>query len=1033
MKKKLLLGSVCLFLFWITGLVVAQDMPVATLDPLKAAEQQNARRQTLEKDKAAIERLRQEQNDQSADLQRRLGALQVGQLTEAIVQQARLDAESVRLRQEDLQSDIASTERRIKGLGQAIRELEAKEQLLKNPAQGTAAGIDRGEQLKLIQQSLLQQRVDLELENQALENLRSRAGLNIQIQPLAEQWRSQLEELYRQQQEQSRQEAQVDLVQRLQREQQGYIDQATQLRLRLQQQGDHLAEAPRLLLETSIKNAEDRAKLIKLDIRLSTVGNDLARWTELADKTDAKSEELQTAIKQLRAVQSEGQTATGVLQRNIALYEQQKQVLAQGESVSESDSRLIAEQTRIIANLADSFRQREQRVQNLLVQADGILTRLQTNYKASVSKDLLARRLLPGSAEEGWQLLDGIASVPKVLFYQVRLSLESTVKVMLDSSYLVWLGLVVAELALVWLIIAARRGLKRASARVKASEDRSFSSNFLLTTLRLLRKNLLGVGSALAPLLAVWIFQIPQPGLGIIMTLVLLWVCIKTPINLAWLFLASPQLPPEQQHPQLYRQLVWVLLSGGILAAISILVHLSALPEAVIDVFDRLLMCQWLLSSVPLLRLRRLLIDRLATRFASRYWFISLRFISLLLPLSLLGAAILGLVGYMNLAWAVAWYLVVFIAVLMGWQVVRGLFDDLVVVLKNYAVTHSSYGLLWTQEIINPLQRVIGVVLFLGAGWVLFKLYGMDRESALVSDIWAFLERSLFTLGGAEISLWRIAVTVVTVLVVFWFGGWCRAVTFRWVFSRIVDLGVRNSLSVFTQYFVVLSGLFIVLRILGLDLTTLTIFAGAVGVGIGLGMQTIANNFVSGLLLLIERPLRSGDTVKIGANEGEISRIGIRSLTVKTFDNLEVIIPNSEVINNAFTNWTHNDKVVRTVLMIGASYDADPHQVKVILERVLNKNKTVLREPTPLVLLWEFGHSSVDFRIQYFIDMGKDSLLKTRADILLAVWDAFKQEGVGIPYPQRDLYIKEIPAVFAKQQEEPVVSLAKAAGGPTPG
>jgi potassium efflux system protein len=268
---------------------------------------------------------------------------------------------------------------------------------------------------------------------------------------------------------------------------------------------------------------------------------------------------------------------------------------------------------------------------------------------------------------------------------------------------------------------------------------------------------------------------------------------------------------------------------------------------------------------------------------------------------------------------------------------------------------------------------------------------------------------------------------------VFWFGGWCRAVTYRWVFSRIVDLGVRNSLSVFTQYFVVLSGLFIVLRILGLDLTTLTIFAGAVGVGIGLGMQTIANNFVSGLLLLIERPLRSGDIVKIGANEGEISRIGIRSLTVRTFDNLEVIIPNSEVINNAFTNWTHNDKVVRTVLMIGASYDADPHQVKAILERILNKNKTVLREPTPLVLLWEFGHSSVDFRIQYFIDMGKDSLLKTRADILLAVWDAFKQEGVGIPYPQRDLYIKEIPAVFARQQEEPVVSLAKAAGGPTPG
>jgi len=161
------------------------------------------------------------------------------------------------------------------------------------------------------------------------------------------------------------------------------------------------------------------------------------------------------------------------------------------------------------------------------------------------------------------------------------------------------------------------------------------------------------------------------------------------------------------------------------------------------------------------------------------------------------------------------------------------------------------------------------------------------------------------------------------------------------VFSQVSDLGVRHSLSVFTQYAVVLSGLLIILRVIGLDLTTLAVFAGAVGVGIGLGMQSLANNFVSGLLLLVERPLRSGDIVRIGEYEGEVVGIGMRSLTVKTFDNQSVIIPNAEVVGSAFTNWTHRDQVLRIMLAIGIGYDSDPHQAQAIVEQVLADNDAV--------------------------------------------------------------------------------------------
>ena len=278
-------------------------------------------------------------------------------------------------------------------------------------------------------------------------------------------------------------------------------------------------------------------------------------------------------------------------------------------------------------------------------------------------------------------------------------------------------------------------------------------------------------------------------------------------------------------------------------------------------------------------------------------------------------------------------------------------------------------------------------------------------------SLWAFLEQSLFTVGSADITLWRIVLTTIILLVVIWLGQWSRAVTYRWLFSRIGDLGVRHSLSVFTQYTVVLIGLLALLRIIGINLTTLAVFAGAMGVGLGLGLKDLANNFISGLFLLIERPLRSGDIVKIGAHEGEVSSIGMRSLTLRTFDNQMVIIPNSAVTNDAFTNWTHQDRILRTMLVIGISYDSDPHTAKAIIERAVREHEAVLEEPASSVLLWEFADSSINFRVYYFVDIGQHSGLKTRDQILFTIWDRFKDAGIHIPYPQRDLYIKAWPGV----------------------
>jgi potassium-dependent mechanosensitive channel len=192
------------------------------------------------------------------------------------------------------------------------------------------------------------------------------------------------------------------------------------------------------------------------------------------------------------------------------------------------------------------------------------------------------------------------------------------------------------------------------------------------------------------------------------------------------------------------------------------------------------------------------------------------------------------------------------------------------------------------------------------------------------------------------------------------------------------------------------------------------VFAGALGIGIGFGLQNIANNFISGLLLLVERPLRLGDIVTIGDNyEGKVTKIGIRSLTIRHWNYKEIIVPNSELISQTFTNWTHSSPVIRTTLNINVSYHDDPHQVKQILQQVLQKIPEVLSEPEPAISLAEFGDSAINFRIDYYINMDGLGFWKTKSEVLFKIWDQFKQAGITLPYPQRDLHFKSFPPAIA--------------------
>jgi len=221
---------------------------------------------------------------------------------------------------------------------------------------------------------------------------------------------------------------------------------------------------------------------------------------------------------------------------------------------------------------------------------------------------------------------------------------------------------------------------------------------------------------------------------------------------------------------------------------------------------------------------------------------------------------------------------------------------------------------------------------------------------------------------------------------------------------RRVERGVRVSINSLLHYAVLLVGFLVALAILGVNFTNITIIGGALGVGIGFGLQTIVNNFVSGLILLFERPIRVGDYIEVGGLWAEVKKIGLRATVVESFDRADVIVPNSDFISNQVTNWTRSNRIIRLRLPVGVAYGSDVPLVMKILLECARDNPSVVSEPKPQVLFTGFGDSSLNFELRAHV-LDIDHRLITQSEILEAIDSQFREKGVQIPFPQRDLHL----------------------------
>lgn len=269
------------------------------------------------------------------------------------------------------------------------------------------------------------------------------------------------------------------------------------------------------------------------------------------------------------------------------------------------------------------------------------------------------------------------------------------------------------------------------------------------------------------------------------------------------------------------------------------------------------------------------------------------------------------------------------------------------------------------------------------------------------------LSISIFKIGDKPFTLWTLLYLVIALALLIYLTGKLK----NWVVGRLlarsaIDIGIRQAAGSIVQYIVIAVGVMILLQTAGIDLSTVTVLAGALGVGVGFGLQTITNNFVSGLIILFERPIKVGDRVEVGKITGDVVKISPRATTIVSNDNIAIIVPNSEFVSSSVINWSYTDRDVRFNIPVGVSYSSDPETVKRLLLEVAGEHPGVLKGPEPDVLFQEFGDSSLNFVLRVWTREYTSRPGILRSELNYAISRKFKEHGIEIPFPQRDLHIR---------------------------
>ena len=312
-----------------------------------------------------------------------------------------------------------------------------------------------------------------------------------------------------------------------------------------------------------------------------------------------------------------------------------------------------------------------------------------------------------------------------------------------------------------------------------------------------------------------------------------------------------------------------------------------------------------------------------------------------------------------------------------------------------------SHRELFQQRAFTGL-RALGLLIWLDASlsffnirdWVIGGLGGMISHRVQLGSM---------DLSAMDLIAFGLSLYVATLL-----SRFIRFLLEEEVYQRVqMPRGLPNTVSMLVNYGILAIGFFVAISVAGIDLSRFAIVAGALGVGIGFGLQNVVNNFVSGLILMFERPIQVGDTIEVGVLVGHVLRIGFRSSTVRTYDGAEVIVPNGNLISSEVVNWTLSDRTRRLDIPVGVAYGSDPQKVLDVLTATAHAHKDILSYPAPSIIFKGFGESSLDFSVRVWIK-DFEELYRVSSELSVNIYAALSEAGFEIPFPQRDLHLRSV-------------------------
>jgi small-conductance mechanosensitive channel len=292
------------------------------------------------------------------------------------------------------------------------------------------------------------------------------------------------------------------------------------------------------------------------------------------------------------------------------------------------------------------------------------------------------------------------------------------------------------------------------------------------------------------------------------------------------------------------------------------------------------------------------------------------------------------------------------------------------------------------------------------------------KLSDVIEFVEYFLNFKLFEINKTAVTPSSIFMFVVFIAAFALTSRLLQRVLRAHLFSRMrIDEGMQYTLTRIIHYLVMIIGAVVAFQFIGIDLTGLAVIVGFLSVGIGFGLQNITSNFVAGLILLLERPIKVGDRIMVGNQEGDVVEINMRSTTIRTLNNIAVIVPNSEFVSSKLENWSYGDETVRVDVNVGVSYESDLETVIRSLREVAAEHPEVLKKPAPDVLHTGFGDSALNMRLRIWLEDSQRHL-EVHSEINCAIVRKFQQNGIEIPFPQRDLHVRSpLPLPIMREAE----------------